>query len=137
MSLLIDTREPFAWRPLTSRDAYPVNGPYVEHVYLPKIGPTATLLLRRLPVLLSSDPRSGDPMQANGEPVYIDQRELAKSLGVGLDSLLAARKRLVQFWLLGMDDFGTWTVPALVPPMGPSLLRTLPEPIQRVEKALR
>lgn len=131
------TTESYTWKPLTSRDVHPVNGAYVEHAWLPKLGPVAVLLLRRIPVLLSADPRAGDPFTGGGEPVYFDTEALAQDLGVGEERVLAARLRLTHFWLIGADSDGTWTFPAMVPAMRPAIRATLSPRLQAVEKALR
>lgn len=62
------------WRdPLVERWGFPVNSAYVEVAWLPILGPSATLALRRLGLLLTARP----------EGVEVDVRELATDLGLG------------------------------------------------------
>jgi hypothetical protein len=64
------------WRdPIVERLGFPVTSPYVEGVWLPVLGPSATWALRRL----------GLWVEANPQGLTVDLRELAAELGLRPD----------------------------------------------------
>ena len=58
--------------PKVRRDGFLLDDPYVEQVWAGVIGPSALLVLRRLPILWRER-----------EPALVDLRELGQSLGLG------------------------------------------------------
>lgn len=74
--------------------AHAVSGLYVEHHWLPIIGPTAMLLARRLDGLLAHN---------DGNCVDIEVEPLAHSLGVGVSRLWHALDRLKRRRLLTLN----------------------------------
>jgi hypothetical protein len=104
------------------RIGFDLTDPYVEQCWSAVIGPSATLLLRRLPTLW-----------ATGVPAEIDAGELSRSMGlgagVGASSRLASTlERLVTFGLarLAPDRVGL-DVYRQVPPLTQRQLARLPE----------
>lgn len=76
--------------PIPSQALHDIRGDYVEVKWLPVIGPTATLLARRLVGLLDGT----DP---------IDVSTLAHGLGVGRSRFWQALDRLQRFGLAGVN----------------------------------
>jgi hypothetical protein len=116
--------------PKVRRVGFTLDDPYVEQVWVGVIGPSAVLVLRRLPVLWRVR-----------EPVVVDLGELGQSLGLGLSVARSGRtwrtiERLVGFgmahWLPG-DELGVRTE---VPPLNPRQLARLPEWTRRVHHRL-
>ena len=58
--------------PRVHRAGFPLDDPYLERCWLPVLGPTSVLLLRRMPVLWRDDPAVGVPVD-----------ELSTALGLG------------------------------------------------------
>jgi hypothetical protein len=92
--------------PKVRRVGFALDDPYVEQVWAGVIGPSALLVLRRLPVLWRER-----------EPALVDLRELGQSLGLGPSLARSGRtwrtiERLVGFgmahWLPG-DELGVRT----------------------------
>jgi hypothetical protein len=107
--------------PKVRRVGFTLDDPYVEQVWAGVIGPSALLVLRRLPVLWRER-----------EPAVVDLRELGQSLGLGSSLARSGRtwrtiERLVGFgmahWLSG-DDLGVRTE---VAPLNARQLARLPE----------
>jgi hypothetical protein len=108
--------------PKVRRVGFALDDPYVEQVWAGVIGPSALLVLRRLPVLWRER-----------EPAVVDLRELGHSLGLGPSLARSGRtwttiERLVGFgmahWLPG-DELGVRTEEA--PPSGRQQLARVPE----------
>lgn len=69
-----DTVRVCAWSdPVVERCGFPVNSVYVESAWLPILGPSATLALRRLGLLATAAP----------EGVEVNLGQLAGDLGIG------------------------------------------------------
>lgn len=83
VAVLVDMNGPLAW--------HEVKGPYVEHAWLPIVGPTALLLARRLYETLGRG------------SVELDVAELAADIGVGKSRLLGAFARLERFGLARVE----------------------------------
>lgn len=85
--------------PVVARAGFPLDHPYVEQCWAPALGPSAVLLLRRLP----------DAWRQHA-PAVLEVDELARSLGLGAVSGANSRfgrtlERIVQ------ARFAEWTVP--------------------------
>jgi hypothetical protein len=109
---------------------FALDDPYVEQVWAGVIGPSALLVLRRLPVLWRER-----------EPALVDLRELGQSLGLGPSLARSGRtwrtiERLVGFgmahWLPG-DELGVRTE---VAPLSGRQLARLPEWTRQVHDRL-
>ena len=82
------------WRdPLVERCGFPVNSPYVETAWLPILGPSATLALRRLGLLATARP----------EGVEVDVGDLAADLGLGRGT---GRNSIIARTLRRLETFG-------------------------------
>ena len=82
------------WRdPLVERCGFPVNSAYVEAAWLPILGPSATLALRRLGLLAAARP----------DGVEVDLRELAADLGIGTGT---GRQSIIVRTLRRLENFG-------------------------------
>ena len=82
------------WRdPLVERGGFPVNSAYVETAWLPILGPSATLALRRLGLLATARP----------EGVQVDVRALAADLGLGKGT---GRNSIIARTLRRLENFG-------------------------------
>ena len=113
------------------RVGFDLTDPYVEHCWGPVLGPTSTLLLRRMPLLW-----------AEREPATITHGELAKTLGLGGNGgenskLMRSIDRLVQFRL------AAWQVPGQsldvrrqVPGLSPGQVELLPVWSKRLHERL-
>jgi len=118
--------------PLPKRDGFPLNHPYVEHVYAGVVGPTSVLILRRADLLFRVFP----------EGIEIDPGEFGQSLGLGASgdrhSVLGRTfARLDRFRLARWDPAAnTLAVPREVPPVGSRLLERLPASTQAVHRSL-
>lgn len=76
--------------------------PHVEREWLPLLGPSSLVLLRRLAL----DHATGGPTST------YDRAELAAAVGIGLPALTRVLARLVQFRLAERHDDGSYTVAA-------------------------
>ena len=99
---------------------------YVERFWLPTLGPTTLLLLRRLASAFDRAP-SGLTMEV---------AELSQSLGLGnrdgaSSPLLRSVDRLIQFDLAVATKPGTYAVRRNVPPVNRRHIHRLPESLQR------
>ena len=107
--------------PRVQRVGFDLTDPYVEFCWGPVVGPTATLLLRRLPVLW-----------VERVPATITHGELARSLGLGSGAgensrLMRTIDRLVLFRFARRDTDHTINVYRQAPPLGTRQLERLPE----------
>lgn len=113
------------------RVGFDLTDPYVEHCWGPVIGPTSTLLLRRLPLLC-----------AEREPATITHGELAKTLGLGgsggeNSKLMRSIDRLVQFRLAAWQAPGrSLDVRRQAPALSPRQVERLPEWTKRLHERL-
>ena len=78
---------------VVERCGFPVNSSYVEAAWLPFLGPSATLALRRLGLLASARP----------DGVAVDVRELAADLGLGTG---VGRSSIIARTLGRLERFG-------------------------------
>lgn len=130
------TPETIAIRP-SEPDAEPPHGfplehPYVEHVWAAAIGPTSTLLLRRAAVLFRAFP----------DGLEVDAKEFAHSLGLNFNGgnqqqLGKTLKRLDKFGVASWDpETGELLVPTHVRPLTHRMLERLPQSTQAVHASL-
>ena len=69
-------------------DSHRVSSEYVEHEWLPYLGPTALLLARRIDWLMTTDGKNA-----------VDVKAWAQMLGVSQTEILLAANRLIRFGL--------------------------------------
>lgn len=82
------------WRdPLVERCGFPVGSAYVEAAWLPILGPSATLALRRLGLLVHAQP----------EGVEVDVADLAADLGLGKGT---GHNSIIARTLRRLENFG-------------------------------
>lgn len=124
----MERHEVLTFTPVDHRDArvhrtgFDLNDPYVEHCWGSLIGPSATLLLRRMPTLW-----------IEREPATIAHGELSRTLGLGGGSgansrLLRSINRVVRYGLATWDREGTGLdVYLQVPELRARQLEGLPE----------
>lgn len=103
---------------------------YVERFWLPTLGPTSLLLIRRLATGLHRHPKG----------LSVDVAELSQALGLGhRDSasspLLRSFERLTQFDLACATADGRYAVRRSVPPVNQRHIRRLPEALQCEHRA--
>ena len=104
---------------------FPVHHPYVESLWLPVIGPSATWMLRRLSAWATACP----------DGVDVALVELSGSLGLGwasgrTSSVQRTLRRLVMFGLAQWT--GELAVRTIVPPLSPRQLTRLAPGLVRV-----
>ena len=115
-----------AWPdPLLEERGYPSDSVFIELFWLPVLGPSATVLFRRLGLLLAGSP--------DGMTVEMD--ELGRELGLGSSEsrhapLPRAISRLVRFGLARRLGSGQLAVRRAVGPLSQHLLNALPAAIQ-------
>lgn len=111
--------------PVVDRIGFRVINPYVEIVWLPVLGPSATWMLRRLDSLLPDD-------SAHAE---IDLDELGHMLGLTAgSSVQRTMSRLVRFGLAEWS--GVLRVRRSVPPLPSRQLSRLPARVREAHAAL-
>lgn len=99
-------------------DRWRLTDPYVEEVWSEILGPTATLLARRLGRLIESRPGG----------VELDVGEVGESLGVGRGVAIRAFERLHRFEVVHSDlDRGLVGVSGYAPSVGDGRLLRLSE----------
>lgn len=122
------------WLDPTLQRGFPLQHPYVEPVWAPVLGPTATLAARRLDTLLEHNPKG----------VHIDVHDLGRQLGVGTRNrggrwspIVVALERLERY------EFARWepqtdryALRRAVPAVSHQQLRHLPEVIIGYHRAL-
>lgn len=117
--------------PDVQRLGFELHKPYVELCWGPVLGPTATLLLRRLPVLWQMR-----------RPATIAHAELAGSLGLGLGAgsrsrLIRAMDRCVRFGVATWTAEGTsLAVYGRLPALSDRQLARLPEFTRRAHQQI-
>lgn len=109
---------------------FPLDHAYVEHCWSAVIGPTCTLLLRRLPILW-----------CESEPVVVRASELSRSLGLGADTNRDRKfwrtiTRLTQYGLARPAQDNVLDVYATVRPLTPRQVARLPEWSQQAHHRL-
>ena len=107
--------------PRVQRIGFDLNDPYVELCWGPVVGPTATLLLRRLPVLW-----------IERVPAVITHGELSRSLGLGASSgkssrLMHSIDRLVRYRLARWEGDHTLEVYRQAPGLEHRQVARLPD----------
>lgn len=113
------------------RLGFDLSGPYFEQCWGPKLGPTATLLLRRLPTLWTDE-----------VPIVVSREEFGRSLGVragkGANSTLNhTLERMVRFGFARWHGFeSSLDVPVHVPVLKPHQLERLPQVTQQAHERL-
>src|SRR5919106_3190084 len=96
---------------------FPLDHAYLEQVWAGVIGPSATLLLRRVPVLWDQ----------RGQPATVDLEELGGSLGLGPKITQRSVERLVRWGMGRWLPSGDLAVPTRVAPLSErQLLRVTP-----------
>ena len=116
--------------PQVQRAGFPLDHPYMDHCWAPVLGPTGTLLLRRLPSLWKE-----------AAPVEMPMEELSRSLGLGggtSPNSPACRtiERLIGFRLASRRGPGELDVYVAVPPLSPRQLDKLPAASRRQHEQL-
>jgi len=117
--------------PVAEHIGFDVAHPYVELVWLPVIGPTSTLVLRRLGSHLGASPGGYD----------LDLDSLAVEMGLGAHAgrhspLLRSLERLVRFGLARWRGASTYELRTSVPPVPARLLAHLPESLTAAHRQL-
>lgn len=102
---------------------------YVEHFWLPVLGPSATWLLRRLAMGLDRDPDGFD----------LDLVDAARSLGLGMRGgrhapFLRSIQRCCQFGAARLFGDTTLEVRRRLPPLNRSQVARLTEPLQQAHQ---
>ena len=102
------------------RAGFPLDHRYVEQCWAPVIGPSSTLLLRRLPWLWRA-----------GTTVSVDTADLGRSLGLGGGTgrnsvITRTLDRIVQFRFATWSDAGELDVFTEAPPLSPKQLARVP-----------
>jgi hypothetical protein len=95
-------------------DSHRVNSEYVEHEWLPFIGPNALLLARRIDFLLTTDGKNA-----------IDVHKWAELLGVTQSDVLLAANRLIRYALANWSDRDKTLLMKRYWPRVPDAIRTL------------
>ena len=135
--MVMDNRDALTFTPVDHPDArvrrvgFDLTDPYVEQCWGPVIGPSATLLLRRMPTLWTER-----------VPATITHRELARSLGLGAGAgansrLMHSIDRLVRYRLASWhEESRSLDVYLQAPGLEPHRLDRLPEWTQRAHERL-
>ena len=117
--------------PHVGRVGFPLHHPYVEQCLSAVIGPSCTLLLRRLPLLWREQ-----------EPAVVKTSELSRSLGLGGNTGYKSSRfwrtveRFTQYGLATLSQPDVLEVYVTVRPLGPVKVRQLPEWSQRAHHRL-
>ena len=115
-------------RYITSPAEHPLDGAYVERFYLPTLGPSSILLLRRI----AGDHR---PTPSSGRTIILDLEALAGSMGLGTgtgpnSTIRKTIRRLINFGIIHEDQLGYITIPSHLPPVPPHKQRRWPTELQ-------
>lgn len=116
--------------PRIHRAGFPLDDPYLERCWLPILGPTSVLLLRRMPVLWRDDPAVGVPVD-----------ELAVALGLGhkvggQSPLFRTLDRLARFNFAYRVKDNQLDVYTEVPPLNTRQLESLPPSVRAAHDQL-
>ncbi len=115
-----------AWTdPIIDTLGHDPRSEYVERFWLPTLGPTSLLLLRRIAARLECSP----------DGMAVDIAELSQSLGLGArdgtsSPLMRSFDRLTQFDLACVIKPATYAIRRNVPPVNRRHIRRLPESLQ-------
>jgi len=117
--------------PVVARAGFGLDHPYLEHCWAPSLGPSAVLILRRLPDLWRAE-----------APAVVEVDEFARSVGLGASRGAGSRfNRALDRIVRGR--LAEWTVPgqtlavyAEVPPLGDRALARVPEATRRSHERL-
>lgn len=135
--MVMDNRDALTFTPVDHPDprvqrvGFDLTDPYVEQCWGPVIGPSATLLLRRMPTLWTER-----------VPATITHGELARSLGLGAGAgpnsrLMHSIDRVVRYGLATWHEEGrSLDVYLQAPGLEPHRLDRLPEWTQRAHERL-
>lgn len=105
-------------------------GAYGEHFWLPILGPTAYLIVRRFDY---------ERLQQAKQELWSDEvtfylEDLAIDVGTAGKTVRNAIKRLAGYHLIHRDvPDGPWAVPVGLPRLGLKQLRRLPDDLQKLE----
>src|SRR5262245_48873645 len=94
-------------------DTHRVGSEYVEHEWLPFIGPAALLLARRIDWLLTTDGKN-----------QVDIHKWGEMLGVPQQQVLLAANRLIRFGLASWSDRDKCLIMSRYWPSVPMAIRT-------------
>jgi hypothetical protein len=98
------------------RLGFPLDAPYVEQVWVSQIGPSATLMLRRIAALWHDQ----------GQPVTVDALEFGRSLGLGPPATGRSLGRLLQFGMARVTSDGLGVHTLVAPLSARQLTRVTP-----------
>ena len=112
-------------------EGYDPRSDYVEHYWLPIMGPTTVVFLRRLAMGLEDWP---DGFECSA-------RELSWSLGLGHSGASGALSRIIRrsadFGMTSLKPGGRLLTRRLMPPVSPRMLRRLPAWLQESHREYR
>ena len=116
--------------PQVQRAGFPLDHPYMDHSSAPVLGPTGTLMVRRLPWLWKE-----------AAPVEMPLAELSRSLGLGGNTsrnspVCRTIERLIGFRFASRRGPGELDVYVAVPPLSPRQLDKLPAASRRLHEQL-
>ena len=127
------TPDTIALRPAPNAEpaaGFPLDHPYVEHVWAAAVGPTSTLLLRRTAVLFRAFP----------DGLEVEALDFGQSLGLSsgsADHLSKTLERLDRFELASWDgEAGVLAVPSHVRPVPGRILQRMPSSTRAVHGSL-
>jgi hypothetical protein len=95
-------------------DTHRVSSEYVEHEWLPFLGPNALVLARRIDFILTTDGKNA-----------VDVHKWADLLGVRQDDILLAANRLIRFGLASWSERDTTLLMSKHWPSVPMAIKTL------------
>jgi hypothetical protein len=117
--------------PRVRQVGFDLDHPYVEQCSVTVVGPSCTLLLRRLPVLWRE-----------GEPAVVNPSDLSRSLGLSGNTTSSANRlwrtieRLTQFGFAKRSPDASLEVYTQVAPLTPRALARVPDWSQRAHHRL-
>ena len=119
-----------AWRdPVVEAHGYPPTSALIEHCYCPILGPTCTLLYRRLGTLAAS-----------GTETALDVSEMSASLGlgggIGRTSIMVRSLARLEMFDVAHWNAGHYAVRVALPALPDRLLRRLPPSAREVHRRI-
>lgn len=117
--------------PHVGRVGFPLDHPYVEQCWSAVVGPSCTLLLRRLPILWRE-----------AEPAIVEAAEVSRSLGLGANTgyrnsrFWRTIERFTQYRLATLSQPDVLEVYVTVRPLAPHQVERIPEWSQRAHHRL-
>ena len=111
---------------VTAPFPHPVDGHYVERFWLPVLGPTATLLLRRI----ATDHTPSSPHHHRYLSFPLDELAAGLGLGSGTAKLRRTLHRLVRYEIVHQDPDGRYTIPSHLPDVPDRYQYRWPESLQ-------